>query len=57
MHTRQAPECFDTTLGKLTEKVDIFSLGVILWELVTRRVPWEGLEVGGTYPCLCARVA
>lgn len=26
------------------EKTDVFSYGVVLWELLTRKVPWEGLS-------------
>ncbi|KAG0730174.1 Mitogen-activated protein kinase kinase kinase 7 [Chionoecetes opilio] len=36
-----APEVFE---GKLyTEKCDVYSWGIILWEVVTRRVPFEDL--------------
>jgi serine/threonine protein kinase len=28
---------------KCTEKVDIYSLGVVVWELITRKHPWEGM--------------
>jgi serine/threonine protein kinase len=27
-----------------TEKCDIFSLGVVMWELCTLRRPWEGIS-------------
>lgn len=33
-----APECL-TGDYKLTEKADIYSLGVVLWEIVTHEVP------------------
>ena len=44
LHTRRAPECFNDKLGGVSTKCDIFSLGVILWELVTQTRPWAGLN-------------
>ncbi|KAG2429001.1 hypothetical protein HXX76_011245 [Chlamydomonas incerta] len=36
-----APECWDPALeGGLTDKMDIFSYGVVLWELCTGERPW-----------------
>eukprot|EP00198_Chlamydomonas_reinhardtii_P002095 XP_001691431.1 predicted protein [Chlamydomonas reinhardtii] len=36
-----APECWDPVLGGgLTDKMDIFSYGVVLWELCTGERPW-----------------
>ncbi|KAG2449900.1 hypothetical protein HYH02_000006 [Chlamydomonas schloesseri] len=36
-----APECWDPALeGGLTDKMDIFSFGVVLWELCTGERPW-----------------
>ena len=40
----RAPECFNDKLGGVSTKCDIFSLGVILWELVTQSRPWMGLN-------------
>jgi len=37
-----APEIFDGS--HYTEKADVFSYGVILWELVFRKKPWEGVH-------------
>jgi len=37
-----APECFDAN-NLLSEKLDIYSLGTIMWEMVTRTKPWRGL--------------
>lgn len=33
-----APELFDG--GQVTEKVDVFSFGVLCWEMLTGQVPW-----------------
>ena len=35
-----APELF--TEGSLSPKFDIFAYGVVLWEIVTRQIPWKG---------------
>lgn len=34
-----APELF--SCKKVTEKCDVFSFGVLLWEMITRREPWS----------------
>ncbi|GIL85726.1 hypothetical protein Vretimale_13165 [Volvox reticuliferus] len=38
-----APECFDVENNVVTDKADMFSLGVLLWEMLMGRRPWEGL--------------
>jgi len=38
-----APEVFES--NRYTEKCDIFSWGIILWEVLTRRLPFD--EIGG----------
>jgi serine/threonine protein kinase len=34
----QSPELFDG--GSVTEKVDVYSYGIMLWEMLTGKVPW-----------------
>ncbi|KAG2427824.1 hypothetical protein HXX76_012146 [Chlamydomonas incerta] len=43
--THMAPEVFDATSFAVTHKVDIYALGVVMWELVTGCVPWSGLSL------------
>lgn len=38
----RAPEMFDTELGPVTKKSDVWALGCLLLELQTGKVPWEG---------------
>ena len=44
LSSRRAPEAFDPLIGGVSTAIDIFSLGVIMWECVTRTQPWEGLS-------------
>lgn len=37
-----APEVIDS--NRYTEKADVFSYGVILWELATRKPPYYGID-------------
>ncbi|GIL81741.1 hypothetical protein Vretimale_1362 [Volvox reticuliferus] len=39
-----APECFDARMGKLTDRLDVFSFGVLLWVMLTREFPWQGMR-------------
>lgn len=48
-----APECFNPEIGRLTPKCDVFSFGVILWELLARKRPWEN-ERDGVIICRVA---
>ncbi|XP_022196035.1 mitogen-activated protein kinase kinase kinase 7 [Nilaparvata lugens] len=46
-----APEVFETT--KYTEKCDVFSWGIILWEVLSRRKPFDDLHA--TFSILWAK--
>ncbi|KAG2493540.1 hypothetical protein HYH03_008354 [Edaphochlamys debaryana] len=37
-----APEGFDPSIGRLSAKCDVYSFGVLLWEMVTSEHPWRG---------------
>ncbi|KAG2485601.1 hypothetical protein HYH03_015664 [Edaphochlamys debaryana] len=39
-----APECFETRNWTLTPKVDIYSWGVCVWEMLTGERPWRDLN-------------
>jgi serine/threonine protein kinase len=38
-----APECFSNEYG-VSEKADVYSLGVIMWEGLTGLHPWQGFH-------------
>ncbi|HCU05653.1 MAG TPA: hypothetical protein DIC51_05120 [Coxiellaceae bacterium] len=42
--TYRAPEVYDDPMAEYTEKCDVFSLAVILWEIASRKQPWGGQE-------------
>ncbi|KAG2425170.1 hypothetical protein HXX76_013924 [Chlamydomonas incerta] len=37
-----APECFDTTNWVVSHHADMYSFGVLLWEMLTGLEPWKG---------------
>eukprot|EP00198_Chlamydomonas_reinhardtii_P012097 XP_001701434.1 predicted protein [Chlamydomonas reinhardtii] len=37
-----APEGFDPAIGRLSSKCDVYSFGVLLWEMITQEHPWSG---------------
>ncbi|KAG2452339.1 hypothetical protein HYH02_003363 [Chlamydomonas schloesseri] len=40
-----APECFDLEVVGITDRADCYSFGVLLWELIARRRPWEEMTM------------
>eukprot|EP00198_Chlamydomonas_reinhardtii_P014188 XP_001703525.1 predicted protein [Chlamydomonas reinhardtii] len=44
-----APECFTNEDGQLTDKCDTWSLGVTIWEMVTRKRPWASCNMAEYY--------
>eukprot|EP01121_Diplochlamys_sp_Union-15-3_P012670 TRINITY_DN382_c0_g1_i2.p1 TRINITY_DN382_c0_g1~~TRINITY_DN382_c0_g1_i2.p1 ORF type:complete len:194 (+),score=26.11 TRINITY_DN382_c0_g1_i2:117-698(+) len=41
-----APEVLDPSVTTYTEKVDVYSYGVVLWEIVTSDIPFTNVEAG-----------
>ncbi|KAG2449120.1 hypothetical protein HYH02_005868 [Chlamydomonas schloesseri] len=39
-----APECFDPDVWRLSTSVDIYSLAIIMSEMLMRRPPWHGMS-------------
>lgn len=37
-----APEALREEAGSLSFKVDVFSFGMVLWEMLARELPWQG---------------
>eukprot|EP00775_Hariotina_reticulata_P011898 gene11898-12042_t len=42
--THQAPEVMRN--GRLSKPADVFSFGVLMWEVITATVPWYGMMMG-----------
>ena len=42
-----APELFDH--GEITPKADVYSFAIVLWEMVTGTLPYEGCSVFQVY--------
>ncbi|KAG2483549.1 hypothetical protein HYH03_017603 [Edaphochlamys debaryana] len=48
-----APECYDPANQVVTHHADMYSLGVVVWAMLTGRQPWKGL----TIPAVAYKVA
>ncbi|XP_024155204.1 mixed lineage kinase domain-like protein [Oryzias melastigma] len=44
-----APEMLDNLNNKFTKECEIYSVGIVLWEIATRKKPFDGLEGGLIY--------
>ncbi|KAG2437673.1 hypothetical protein HYH02_011053 [Chlamydomonas schloesseri] len=52
-----APECFDVGQSIITHHADLYSLGVLLWMLLTGQQPWAGLPPMAVAYMVCAQGA
>jgi len=40
-----APELLEGTRGAVSRKADVYAFGIMLWEALSREVPWDGCEL------------
>ncbi|EFJ41120.1 hypothetical protein VOLCADRAFT_98918 [Volvox carteri f. nagariensis] len=40
-----APEAFDVCNNRITDRVDVYALGIIIWEMLAGVRPWAGLHI------------
>jgi serine/threonine protein kinase len=52
-HAWSSPEFLNQE--QITPASDVFSLGVVLWELLTLREPWGGLAMGLVFASICSK--
>ncbi|KAG2441454.1 hypothetical protein HXX76_003076 [Chlamydomonas incerta] len=50
-----APECFDVENNVVTHHADLYSLGVIIWTMLSGRQPWSEYNVVAVAFRVCAR--
>ncbi|KAF6724403.1 Mixed lineage kinase domain-like protein [Oryzias melastigma] len=48
-----APEMLDNLNNKFTKECEIYSVGIVLWEIATRKKPFDGLDNKTFYKKVC----